>query len=63
MVQVVEGVPSFARRMGLKLQDWLRLHGEMKDDVLQAVNTEGPEEYRSIIQRYFHEVSGHGEEE
>lgn len=61
--QASEGVPSFAHRMGLKLQDWLRLNGELKDDVLQASNAEGPEEYRPIIQRYFHEVSGHGEEE
>lgn len=61
--QPAEGTPSFARRMGLKLQDWLRLHGEVKDDVLQAVNTEGPEEYRPIIQKYFREVSGHGEQE
>ncbi len=58
-----EGAPSFTRRMGLKLQDWLRLHGEVKNDALQAANTEGPEEYRPIIQRYFHEVSGHGEQE
>lgn len=61
--QASDGVPAFARRMGLKLQDWLRLHGELKDDVLQAASTEGPEEYRTIIQQYFHEVSGHGEEE
>jgi len=61
--QSTEGVPSFARRMGLKLQDWLRLHGELKDDVLQAANNEGPEEYRPMIQRYFREVSSHKEEE
>lgn len=47
----------------MKLQDWLRLHGEMKDDVLQASGSEGPEEYRSIIKRYFKEVSVHGGEE
>ena len=57
-----EEVPSLSRRVGLKLQDWLRLHGELKDDVLQAINSEGPEEYRPIIQRYFREVSRHGEE-
>lgn len=57
-----EELPSFARRLGLKLQDWLKLHGELKDDVLQAINSEGPEEYRPIIQKYFREVSRHGEE-
>ena len=61
--QATDGAPSFARRMGMKLQDWLKLHGELKDDVLQSANNEGPEEYRPIIQKYFHEVSGHGEEE
>jgi hypothetical protein len=57
-----EEIPSFARRLGLRLQDWLKLHGELKDDVLQAINNEGPEEYRPIIQKYFREVSRHGEE-
>lgn len=57
-----EELPSFARRLGLRLQDWLKLHGELKDDVLQAINSEGPEEYRPIIQKYFREVSRHGEE-
>lgn len=57
-----EELPSFARRLGLKLQDWLRLHGELKDDVLQAVNSEGPEEYRPMIQKYFREISRQGEE-
>jgi len=61
--QATDGAPSFARRMGMKLQDWLKLHGELKDDVLQSANNEGPEEYRPIIQKYFHEVSGHGEED
>jgi hypothetical protein len=41
----------------------LKLHGELKDDVLQSANNEGPEEYRPIIQKYFQEVSGHGEED
>ena len=58
-----EGIPVFALRRGLKLQDWLRLHGELGGDALQAVNAEGPEEYRPIIQRYFREVSGHGDKE
>ena len=30
------------------------------DEVLQAATTEGPEEYRPIIKRYFHEVSKQG---
>lgn len=58
-----EGIPVSALRLGLKLQDWLRLHGELGGEALQAVNAEGPEEYRPIIQRYFREVSGHGDKE
>jgi hypothetical protein len=61
--QASEDVPSFARRLGIKLQDWLRLHGELKEDVLQASGSEGPEEYRPLIKGYFREVSGHGGEE
>jgi hypothetical protein len=47
----------------MKLQDWLQLHGDLKEDVLQASGSEGPEEYRPLIKRYFREVSGHGGEE
>jgi hypothetical protein len=61
--QASEDVPSFARRFGMKLQDWLQLHGDLKEDVLQASGSEGPEEYRPLIKRYFREVSGHGGEE
>ncbi len=61
--QASEDIPTFARRLGMKLQDWLRLHGELKEDVLQASGSEGPEEYRPLIKRYFREVSGHGGEE
>jgi hypothetical protein len=60
--QASEDIPSFARRLGMQLQDWLRLHGELKEDILQASGSEGPEEYRPLIKRYFREVSGHGEE-
>lgn len=55
-------VPNLGRRLGLRLQDWLRVHGELKDDVLRAIHSDGPEEYRPMIQRYFREVSRHGEE-
>jgi hypothetical protein len=57
-----EELPAFDRRLNPQLRDWMRLHGELKDDVLQAINSEGPEEYRPIIQKYFREVSRHGEE-
>ena len=36
------------------------MNGELKDDVLQASPDEGPEEYRSMIKRYFEEVSRRG---
>ena len=61
--QVSEDVPALARRLGLSLADWLRLHDELKEDVLQSAATEGPEEYRTLIQRYFREVSARGGEE
>ncbi len=56
-------VGAFVNRFDPRLRDWLRLHGELEHDVLQAQGTEGPEEYRTIIKRYFHEVTRRGNEE
>ncbi|MDA0578741.1 MAG: hypothetical protein O3B24_11670, partial [Verrucomicrobia bacterium] len=53
----------FVNRFDPRLRDWLRLHGKLDHDVLQAQGTEGPEEYRTIIKRYFHEVTRRGSEE
>ena len=55
--------PSLLTRLGWKLRDWLRLPGELRDEVLQAAGPAGPEEYRPIIKRYFEEVSKRGGKE
>jgi hypothetical protein len=54
--------PNWMRRLGMKLRDWLRLPGELRDQVLQAAVTEGPEEYRPLIRQYFQEVARKGGE-
>ncbi len=51
---------SLLQRFGLRLRDWLRLPGDLRDDVMQAAQTDGPEEYRPLIKRYFQEVSKQG---
>ena len=63
MEEVSGEAPTLTHRIGLKLRDWLRLPGELRDEVLQAAATEGPEEYRPIIRRYFQEVSNRGGQE
>jgi len=45
------------RELGIKLEDWARLPGELRDQILQAAVDPGPEEYRSLIKRYFQEIA------
>lgn len=52
--------PAWGFTMGMKLRNWLNLQGELQDEVLQASDAEGPEEYRTLIKSYFHEVSKRG---
>lgn len=52
-----EDASAWVTKFGSKLRDWLKLPGELQDEVLQTDMTEGPEEYRQMIQQYFHEVS------
>lgn len=52
-----ENGPDWVTKFGSKLRDWLKLPGELNDGVLQTDMTDGPEEYRQMIQQYFHEVS------
>jgi hypothetical protein len=60
----VEGeAPTWGFKVGMKLRNWLHLQGELQDEVLQASNDEGPEEYRTLIKSYFQEVSRRGGEE
>ena len=54
--------PAWLARLGIRLRDWLKLPGELRDQVLQADVAEGPEEYRPLIKRYFQEIAKRGEE-
>ncbi|HPD13961.1 MAG TPA: hypothetical protein PLE19_03385 [Planctomycetota bacterium] len=51
---------SKLRDLGIKLEDWARLPGELRDQILQAANDLGPDEYRPLIKRYFQEVARRG---
>jgi hypothetical protein len=48
------------RKIGIARADWLRLPGELRDEILQAAADEGPEEYRPLIRRYFRDVAMKG---
>ena len=48
------------KAMGIKMSDWSRLSGELRDQILQAADAGGPEEYRSLIKRYFQELAKRG---
>ena len=46
--------------LGIKLSDWARLPGELRNQILQAAEEGGPEEYRALIKRYFQKVAKKG---
>ena len=46
--------------MGVAMEDWARLPGELRDEVLQAVSDASPEQYRALIKRYFQAVARQG---
>jgi hypothetical protein len=46
--------------MGISVSDWAKLPGELRDQILQAADETGPEEYRAMIRRYFQEVARRG---
>jgi len=48
------------KELGIKLEDWARLPGELRDQILQAAVDAGPEEYRPLIKRYFQEIARRG---
>jgi hypothetical protein len=39
--------------LGISAEDWARLPGRLRNQVLQAARSNGPEEYRLLIKRYF----------
>ena len=43
--------------IGIAPEDWARLPGELRDQVLQAAGDQRPEEYRTLIKLYFQEVA------
>ena len=46
--------------LGIKLSDWAKLPGELRNQILQAAEEAGPEEYRALIKRYFQQVAKKG---
>ena len=48
------------KKLGIKLEDWALLPGELRDQILQAARDPGPAEYRVLIKRYFQEVARRG---
>jgi hypothetical protein len=43
--------------LGISTDEWARLPGELRSEILQAAETEGPEEYRAYIREYFRELA------
>ena len=48
------------KELGISPADWAKLPGELRDEVLQAAQREGPQEYRSLIRRYFKTIARKG---
>ena len=46
--------------LGIKLSDWAKLPGELRNEILQAAEEGAPEEYRGLIRRYFQKVAKRG---
>ena len=44
-------------KLGITLEDWARLPGQLRDQVLQSARLGGPEEYRGLIKRYFQAIA------
>lgn len=58
--QANDQVMAALQEMGISLSDWSRLPGQLKDEILQAANDRAPEEYRTLIKRYFQEMAKRG---
>ena len=57
------GINSTAAKLeslGIKLSDWARLPGELRNQILQAAEEASPDEYRTLIKRYFQQVAKRG---
>ncbi len=62
-VQTTDLSEAKLRELGISLEDWARLPGELRDQILQAAADAGPEEYRALIKRYFQEIARRGRKE
>jgi hypothetical protein len=47
-------------RLGIAPADWARLPGKLREQLLQAARTDGPQEYRDLIRGYFQELARRG---
>jgi hypothetical protein len=56
----VELLAGELRAGRITMTQWDKLPGELKNEILQGASDEGPEEYRSLIKRYFEEVARRG---
>ncbi len=50
------GEDALRQAFGSAMRDWKNLPDELRDEILQAAETEGPEEYRLMIRQYFREM-------
>ena len=48
------------KKLGIKVDDWARLPGELRSQILQAAQQSGPAQYRPLIKRYFQEIARRG---
>jgi hypothetical protein len=47
-------------KLGIAPADWARLPGKLRDQLLQAARSDGPQEYRELIRGYFQELARRG---
>jgi hypothetical protein len=46
--------------LGVTLDDWAKLPGELRDEILQGAGEDSPKEYRLLIKQYFEAVARQG---
>jgi hypothetical protein len=47
-------------KLGIAPANWARLPGKLRDQLLQAARSDGPQEYRELIRGYFQELTRRG---
>lgn len=52
--------PAALQEMGITLEDWAKLPGELRDEILQGAGDDVPKEYRVLVKRYFEAVARQG---